>query len=204
MSLEFELEPTYTYNEYLLNPPQREQPYELINGKIIEMPPESYINVQIALKLLQILATEFGIERISNKAEIITGGSKVTSRIPDLVVFDLRGIEEIEQKNTSTIDLDMLPPLLAVEVVSPGKEASDRDYRFKRSEYAARGIRYYWIIDPQKKTATFLELDLGAYETVRVASSGIVSVECSEPLTSGNMLHCIKVNLDDFWFSCSD
>lgn len=197
--MSLELKPTYTYNEYLLNPPEREQPYELINGKIIEMPPESYINVQIALKLLQILATEFGIERISNKAEIITGGSKVTSRIPDLVVFDVRGIAEIEQKNTSTIDLDMLPPLLAVEVVSPGKEASNRDYRFKRSEYAARGIRYYWIIDPQQKVASFLELELGVYETEIVAISGTVTVECSEELTSDNILHRLEINLDDFW-----
>jgi Uma2 family endonuclease len=30
-----------------------------------------------------------------------------------------------------------------VEVVSPEKEGMDRDYRYKRSEYAARGIDEY-------------------------------------------------------------
>ncbi|WP_229642260.1 Uma2 family endonuclease [Waterburya agarophytonicola] len=29
-----------------------------------------------------------------------------------------------------------------------GKVNQDRDYRYKRSEYAARGIAEYWIIDP--------------------------------------------------------
>nr|WP_326520963.1 Uma2 family endonuclease [Leptothoe kymatousa] len=32
----------------------------------------------------------------------------------------------------------MPPPLLVVEVVRPGQET--RDYRYKRSEHAARGI----------------------------------------------------------------
>lgn len=185
-----QLEQIYTYNEYLLHPPQLQQPYELINGKIVIMPPESYLNVQIAQKLLLILAAHFGIERISIKAEVITGGSKVTSRIPDLIVFDPLGLKEIEQKNTSTIDLDMLPPLLVVEVVSPGKEASDRDYRYKRSEYAARGIKYYWIIDPQKKIATFLELDSGVYETIKQQKSGIVTF---------SDLSGIEIDLDNFW-----
>ena len=56
----------------------------------------------------------------------------------------------------------MPPPLLAVEVVSPKQEK--RDYRFKRSEYAARGIAEYWIVDPIKQQITILELVDGFYE----------------------------------------
>ncbi|WP_367889252.1 Uma2 family endonuclease [Leptolyngbya iicbica] len=44
----------------------------------------------------------------------------------------------------------MPAPLLVVEVVSPGKVNEDRDYRYKRSEYATRGIGEYWIIDPSR------------------------------------------------------
>ena len=54
--------------------------------------------------------------------------------------------------------------MLVVEVVSPGKANRDRDYRYKRSEYAARGIAHYWIIDPQYRTMTCLELVDGLYE----------------------------------------
>ena len=34
----------------------------------------------------------------------------------------------------------------------------------KRSEYAARGIAHYWIVDPQYRTMTCLELVNGLYE----------------------------------------
>jgi Uma2 family endonuclease len=49
-----------------------------------------------------------------------------------------------------------------VEVVSPNQ--SDRDYRYKRSEYAARGITEYWIVDPLLLKVTVLEWVEGFYE----------------------------------------
>jgi Uma2 family endonuclease len=58
--------------------------------------------------------------------------------------------------------LEMPPPLLVVEGVSPGHE--NRDYRYKRSEYAARGIGEYWIVDPTQQTVTVLEWVEGLYE----------------------------------------
>jgi hypothetical protein len=48
-------------------------------------------------------------------------------------------------------------------VVSPGKENEDRDYRYKRSEYAARGIAEYWIVDPEHDRVTVLVLANGLY-----------------------------------------
>ena len=40
----------------------------------------------------------------------------------------------------------------------------DRDYRYKRSEYAARGILEYWIVDPEFERVTILTLIDGLYE----------------------------------------
>jgi Uma2 family endonuclease len=45
---------------------------------------------------------------------------------------------------------------LAVEVVSPGKEARQRDYEDKRQEYLAIGLREYWIVDPHLRRVTVL------------------------------------------------
>ncbi len=56
----------------------------------------------------------------------------------------------------------MSPPTLVVEVVSPKQET--RDYRYKRSEYAARQIPEYWIVDPILNKVTILELIEGLYE----------------------------------------
>lgn len=39
----------------------------------------------------------------------------------------------LEGASRYTITIDMPPPLLVVEVVSPGKENADRDYRYKPS-----------------------------------------------------------------------
>jgi Uma2 family endonuclease len=49
-----------------------------------------------------------------------------------------------------------------VEVVSPNQEK--RDYRYKRSEYAARGIAKYWIVNPIAQKVTVLEWVEGLYE----------------------------------------
>jgi len=49
-------------------------------------------------------------------------------------------------------------------VVSPGKVNQDRDYRYKRSEYAARGIAEYWIVDPLISRVTILVLNEGLYD----------------------------------------
>ena len=56
----------------------------------------------------------------------------------------------------------MPPPLLVVEVVSPNQEK--QDYRYKRSEYDARGITEYWIVDPVQVRMTVLEWVEGFYE----------------------------------------
>jgi Uma2 family endonuclease len=69
-------------------------------------------------------------------------------RIPDLIVLTEELVTALGTKR-ATITQEMPAPILAVEVVSPGKVNEDRDYRYKRSEYAARGIAEYWIVSLQ-------------------------------------------------------
>lgn len=119
--------------------------YEFEDGELLLMPAESEINRRIAMFLL-VWFVQLGIPayRLSMKTEIVTTGSRV--RVPDLVVFSEELATAMEGAKRSTIMPEMPPPLLVVEVVSPNQ--SSRDYRYKRSEYAARGITEYWIIDP--------------------------------------------------------
>ncbi|MEM8673144.1 MAG: Uma2 family endonuclease [Cyanobacteria bacterium P01_G01_bin.67] len=155
----------YTLEEYLnCSDIIHDGNYELENGLIKEMPPESWQNLQIIMYLITEITKIVPYQQVTNKAEIIISGSRVTARVPDLIVLTPEGAAELAEYKRSTITLDMPPPLLVVEVVSPGKKNRDRDYRFKRSEYAARGIKYYWIIDPQDKKFICLELMNGLYE----------------------------------------
>ena len=143
----------YTLEEYLnCTDISHDTLYELENGQIRSMPPESWQNLQIIMYLITEITKIVPYQQVTNKAEIIISGSRVTARVPDLVVLTTEGAAELAAYKRSTIILDMPPPLLVVEVVSPGKRNRDRDYRYKRSEYAARGITYYWIIDPQDKS----------------------------------------------------
>jgi Uma2 family endonuclease len=68
----------------------------------------------------------------------------------------------MEGARRSLILMDMPPPLWVVEVVSPNQ--ASRDYRYKRSEYAARGIAEYWIVDPIAQKVTVLEWVEGFYD----------------------------------------
>lgn len=78
------------------------------------------------------------------------------------MVLSEEGATALEGASRSLILMDMPPPILVVEVVSPQQEK--RDYRYKRSEYAARGIAEYWIIDPIQQCLTVLEWVEGFYE----------------------------------------
>ncbi|MDJ0707696.1 MAG: Uma2 family endonuclease [Leptolyngbyaceae cyanobacterium MO_188.B28] len=158
--------PIMTLEEYLNYDDGSDHRYELVSGELVRMPPESPRNARIALFLLSQLLRIVSLERLSHKdLDIVVSGSRATTRLPDLMVLSEELAAELETATRGTILLDMPPPILVVEVVSPGKENEDRDYRYKRSEYAARGIQEYWIVDPMKKIVTLLTLVDGFYET---------------------------------------
>jgi Uma2 family endonuclease len=150
-----------TLEEFLEYDDDTEFMYEFEDGELILMTAESEINRRIGSFLL-VCFFQLGIPsyRLSMKTEIITTGSRM--RIPDLVVFSEELAKVMEGAKRSLIRSDMPAPLLAVEVVSPNQ--SSRDYRHKRSEYAARGIGEYWIIDPILARVTVLEWVDGFYE----------------------------------------
>lgn len=60
----------------------------------------------------------------------------------------------------------MAPPLLVIEIVSPGELQRDRDYIAKRAQYQERGIPEYWVVDPQIETVLVLELTETVYVEV--------------------------------------
>lgn len=149
--------------------------YELDNGELIVTPPESDLNRRIGSFLLS-LFFQLGIPtyRLRIGTEIVVLGSRATTRFPDVMVLSEELATALEGSSRSTVMSDMPPPLLVVEVVSPNQE--NRDYRYKRSEYAARRIPEYWIVDPIQQRVTVLEWVEGLYEEiVYTGESAIVS-----------------------------
>ncbi|HIK45402.1 MAG TPA: Uma2 family endonuclease [Leptolyngbyaceae cyanobacterium M65_K2018_010] len=145
---------------------------EFVDGEIIEMPPESEENVLVAGYLIAQFLKVLSFDRVrQGKTELVVSGRV---RIPDFMVLGEDLVAALAGSRRSTITEDMPAPLLVVEVVSPGKENEDRDYRYKRSEYAARGIPEYWIVDPAKAKVTVLTLVDGWYETEELGADGVL------------------------------
>lgn len=158
-----------TLSDYLALDSTCEGQQEFVDGEILKMPPESSLNAVISVFLVVSLARFVPVSQLRHKdTEIIVAGRV---RMPDLLVLGEELAAILLAAGRSTITEDMPAPLLAVEVVSPGKTNENRDYRFKRSEYAARGIPEYWIVDPAKGQVMLLTLVDGLYESVEYGGS---------------------------------
>jgi Uma2 family endonuclease len=151
-----------TLSDYLGLENGPENRCEFVDGEIIEIPPESPQNNVISLFLLSQLLSSLPLQWLRRMdTEVVVSGRV---RLPDLMVLGEDLARALEAKGRSTITEEMPAPLLVVEVVSPGKANEHRDYRYKRSEYAARGIGEYWIVDPGQARVTVLTLVDGLYE----------------------------------------
>ncbi|MEH1835233.1 MAG: Uma2 family endonuclease [Nostoc sp.] len=145
-----------SFEEYLSYNDGTDKLYELFNGELIEMPPESGINVQIATFLLIQFASLLDYRRVRGHGLELEVRGEPRNRYPDLTIIRQEHIQQLAKRNT--IRLEMLPPLLVIEVVSPGELQRDRDFIAKRSQYQDCGISEYWIIDPEAQTILILEL----------------------------------------------
>jgi Uma2 family endonuclease len=160
-----------SFEEYLSYDDETENLYELFNGELVEVPPESGFNVEIANLLFSIFLPIVGYLRLRGHGLELEVRGEPRNRYPDFTVIREEHSPLLKKRNT--IRLSMAPPLLVVEVVSPGELQRDRDYIAKRSQYQDRGIPEYWIIDPQLETVLILELTDEGYREISTFSEKI-------------------------------
>jgi Uma2 family endonuclease len=150
-----------TFEEYLVYDDNSEKLYELFNGELIEVPPESGFNIEIANRLFLFFALMLGSDRVRGHGLELEVRGEPKNRYPDLTILREEHIQQLSKRNT--IRLAMAPPLVVMEIVSPGEIQRDRDYIAKRMQYQDFGIPEYWIIDPQTQTILILELVGNSY-----------------------------------------
>jgi len=153
-----------TLEEYLDYDDGTDTRYELVNGELAEVLSESDLNNLIAVYLLAEFLRFIPVRLLRRGTEVVVNGYQITTRIPDLMVLTEDLATALTGAKRSVVMPDMPPPVLVVEVVSPGTTNEARDYRYKRSEYAARSIAEYWVVDPQQAQITVLTLVAGLYE----------------------------------------
>lgn len=154
-----------TFEEYLSYDDGTDKLYELLNGELVELPPESGENIGIVAFVFLQLSTIVGHLRVRWGLELEVRGEP-KNRYPDLTILQEEHIEQLKRRNT--IRLLMAPPLLVIEVVSPGEENRERDYSDKRKQYQDRGIPEYWLLDPSQQIFTVLRLEGKQYKELGV------------------------------------
>jgi Uma2 family endonuclease len=157
-----------SFEDYLSHDDGTENLYELFNGELIEVPPESGFNVEIANFIFSIFLPIVGHRRIRGHGLELEVRGEPRNRYPDLTILREEHIEQLKRRNT--LRLSMAPPAIAVEIVSPGELQRDRDYIAKRLQYQDRGILEYWIVDPQIQTVLILAIAADANMFVEFGS----------------------------------
>lgn len=142
MSRQFAMEPGLKHKldyDDLAHTPNDRLIYELAEGELHATPSPNPRHQWISKTLQRQLETFFegrGIGRVYN-APVDVILTKHDVFVPDLVVVTDRSI--VTERAVEG------PPLLAVEVLSPGTAQYDRTTKSRR--YAALGIEHFWIVD---------------------------------------------------------
>src|SRR5215207_7247747 len=132
---------------------------EMVDGAVVVSPSPGFGHSDAVLTLAGVLRAAAPADLRVLAAPFPVRLGRQTELRPDLVVA--RYVDLIRDGLTA-------PPLLAVEVASPGGELLDRT--IKRVVYARHGIGSYWLLDPETPALTALELDdAGDYRTVAEA-----------------------------------
>jgi Uma2 family endonuclease len=153
-----------SFEDYLAYDDGTDHLYELFNGELIEVPPESGYNTSIAFYLaLQFTALVGHFQVRPHGLELEVRGEP-KNRYPDLTTIRPEHGGLLAQRNT--LRPSMPPPLLVVEVVSPGELQWQHDYVAKRAQYEDLGIPEYWIVNPADQTVLVLAQEGQGYDPV--------------------------------------
>ena len=160
-----------TFEQYLEYDDGTDNRYEVFDGELRPVPSESELNSWIAQYLGRKLETfvtmrQVKLQKLDLAVPVFPG--MPLNRQPDLTVVRPEHIQQMAKLGKMAITLDMAPPQLVVEVVSPYRSQKDenyqRDYIDKVHQYQERGIPEYWIVDPIAQLVTVLVLFNGQYQ----------------------------------------
>ncbi len=118
-------------------------PGELVDGRLVEEEMPDPLHELIVAWLARILGN-WAEDAIVLGSETRFALSSTQGRKPDLTVY-------LGGRRPPSRGLVNVPPEIAVEVVSPSPRDQRRDRQDKMLEYAAFGIPFYWIVDPQHR-----------------------------------------------------
>ena len=125
-----------TYLEYLESDLGSDGNFRLlVNGEVIELPPEDnenyFIADEFAEKLKRLLGNRRLVRSGSTELQVQPVGDRCVNRVPDLIVLQPEHLELMAELRKSAVLFGMPAPLFVAEVVSTGGDSSAnyrRDY----------------------------------------------------------------------------
>ena len=148
--------------------PESTNRYEITNGSLLVTPPPAIRHVVVTANLDRALEAQ---SPPNFKVFAVGAGVQLprSMYIPDIVVVHASAAARDGKV------FEAGEAVLVVEVLSPSNAGTD--LVLKRHDYAAAGIPWYWIVDPEAETITVLENTApggrtGSYIEREIAKSG--------------------------------
>ncbi len=141
---------------------------EFINGEIVFQSPAKLRHTN-SIKLLTNLLSNFVIK---NRLGFVGGEKMLISLTRNDYEPDICFFGNDKTKNFTPTQMQFPAPDIAVEVLSPSTERIDRETKFQ--DYAAHGIREYWIIDAEHETIEQYFLQNENYELLLKSKDGTI------------------------------
>jgi Uma2 family endonuclease len=148
-----------------------DEPGELCTGQLVEEEVPDYVHEVVVAWLIRVLYSW-----VSSRGGFVAGSEAKfgirsdRGRKPDLTVY-LPDSPKPPRRGVIRV-----PPDIAVEVISPTPRDVRRDRVEKMDDYAAFGVRFYWIVDPEVRSLEIFELGRdGRYTRALGATEGMLS-----------------------------
>ncbi len=164
-----------------------DEPGELVDGYLQEEEMPGLLHELVVAWLLRVLGSWAALRGglvFGSEAKFAISARR--GRKPDLTMY-LPGNPPLPRHGVVRV-----PPDVTIEIVTPTPRDVRRDRVEKVDDYAAFGVRCYWIVDPEQQTFELFELGGdGRYVRARGATGGVLTaVPGCEGLT---------LDLDELW-----
>jgi len=153
----FKVDEKFTYQDYL-HLPDNGKRYQVISGELYMVPAPIPFHQRILRKVGKLLdqyVTESRVgEVFYSPCDVVLSDVDVVQ--PDIFFISRERINIVKDKNIQG------PPDLVVEILSPYSEKIDRISKTRL--YGRFGVKEYWIVDPDRKEVTVLQLKGESYK----------------------------------------